>query len=109
MKIRKSSIRSTSVKETSSAKVDATEANEPLEAIDNVDQADRFEVGGSAPEYEEREEEPEELEELLEESLEDPVMFQEVARSALLGMEELPPSVDTTWNGVATLLDPDRD
>lgn len=109
MKIRKSSISSTSVKETSSANVDAIEAHEPVEAVENVDDVDRFEVGGSAPEYEEREEEPEELEEILEESLEDSIMFQEVARSALLGMEELPPSVDTTWNGVATLLDPDRD
>lgn len=92
----------------SSAKVDKTENHDRLEAVEGADPTDRFEVGNSKKDHD-REEEPEELDEVLQACMEDPILYQEVARSALLGMEELPASVDTTWNGVATLLDTERE
>lgn len=105
MKINKSSPRSSSLIKGSS-KVDKTESHEPVESVEGADPTDRYEMGSQGQEQDrEREEEPAELDEVLKASMEDPVLYQEVARSALLGMEELPTSVDTTWNGVATLLD----
>lgn len=81
--------------------------------MDSIDRLDRFEVGNTDPDQQrdqqQDEKEPEEADELLQESMEDPMLFQEVARSTLLGNEELSTSIDTTWNGVTTLLDTDRE
>lgn len=114
MKIRRSSMPSTThVQESASpstASTGSTQQAEKLASVDIVDRTDRFEVGNTDPDgRRDDQKEPEEADELLQESMEDPLLFQELTRSALIGTEELPPSIETTWNGVATLLDTDRE
>jgi hypothetical protein len=106
LKIRKPTLRS--IKSSSAPTIEKKEEHLRIESTEAIDRTDRFEVGTSDKNFVD-EERAEDADILLQESIDDPTMYREVGRAALLGLDELPYSIETSITGIINLLDTERD